>query len=264
MAAVPGSTAASPQPMPTPMKKALLAVFSILVTTLGCAAADHTESNQNLWLNYVGDHPFYTGSKWSLHLESQFRRSDYGEHWQQLLLRPGLNYTISPALTLSAGYAWVETYPYGDIRVPQDFPEHRLWEQAAYTHKWLGLDWTHRLRLEQRRIGEVSAVTGDVTNWRYENRIRYMLRTSVPLSSDKMWYLALWDEVFFNFGSNVSMNYLDQNRAFIGIGRQLTPTTKLEIGFMEQTVQRRGGVVWENNHTITVWLMSKWPFGGKL
>lgn len=264
MVAVPGSTATSPRTMPTPMKKALLAVFSLLITTIGASAADHTESNQNLWLNYVGDHPFYTGSKWGLHLESQFRRSDYGEHWQQLLLRPGINYTISPALSLSAGYGWVDTYPYGDIRIPQDFPEHRFWEQVAYNHKWLGLEWTHRLRLEQRRIGEVSAVTGDVTNWRYENRIRYMLRTAVPLSSDKKWYLALWDEVFFNFGTNVSMNYLDQNRAFIGLGRQLTPTTKLEIGFMEQTVQRRGGVVWENNHTAAVWLMSKWPFGGKL
>jgi hypothetical protein len=59
------------------------------------------------------------------------------------------------------------------------------------------------------------------------------------------------------------MNYFDQNRAFIGLGRQLSPATKLEIGFMEQTVQRRGGIVWENNHTVAVWLMSKWPFGGK-
>jgi hypothetical protein len=24
-------------------------------------------------------------------------------------------------------------------------------------------------------------------------------------------------------------------------------------------VQRRGGNVWENNHTLTVWLTSKWP-----
>ncbi len=86
-----------------------------------------------------------------------------------------------------------------------------------------------------------------------------MLRTTIPLSAAKKWYLALWDEVFFNFGSNVSMNYLDQNRVFIGLGRQLSDTSKLEIGFMEQTVQRRGGNVWENNHTLTIWLTSKWP-----
>jgi hypothetical protein len=66
---------------------------------------------------------------------------------------------------------------------------------------------------------------------------------------------------FFNFGSNILMNYLDQNRAFIGLGRKLSPTTRLEVGFMEQTLQRRGGAMWESNHTACVWLMSNWPFG---
>jgi hypothetical protein len=55
------------------------------------------------------------------------------------------------------------------------------------------------------------------------------------------------------------MHYFYQNRAFIGLGRQLNETTELKIGFMEQTVQRRGCNVWEDNHTITVWLTSKWP-----
>ena len=100
-----------------------------------------------------------------------------------------------------------------------------------------------------------------MVNHRYENRFRYMLRTTVPLTSDKKTYLALWDEVFFNFGRNVSGNDFDQNRAFIGLGRKLTDTTRLEVGFLEQTVQRRGGTIWENNHTVAVWLLSKWPFG---
>lgn len=247
------------------IQRALLTCGLILTATCGSlSASDLHDSNDNLWLNYVGDHPFFPGSKWGLHLESQFRRTDMGEHWQQLLLRPGLNYQISPSLSVSAGYAHVQTYPYGDYRIPQDFPENRLYEQIQYTHKALGLEWVHRLRLEQRRIGEVSATTGDVQNWRYENRIRYMLRTTIPISDDKKWYVALWDEAFFNFGSNVSRNYFDQNRAFVGLGRVLTPTTKLEVGFMEQTVQRRGGVIWEHNHTLAIWLMSKWPFGGKL
>jgi hypothetical protein len=70
----------------------------------------------------------------------------------------------------------------------------------------------------------------------------------------------VWDEVFFNFGSNVSRNYFDQNRAFIGIGRKLTATSRLEVGWLEQTLQRRGGTIWENNHTLAVWLTSKFGF----
>ena len=83
----------------------------------------------------------------------------------------------------------------------------------------------------------------------------------MPLTSDKKTYLALWDEVFFNFGSEVVGNHFDQNRAFIGIGHKLTDTTRLEVGFLEQTLQKRGGKIWEHNHTMAVWLTSKWPFG---
>ncbi len=55
------------------------------------------------------------------------------------------------------------------------------------------------------------------------------------------------------------MHYFDQNLNFIDLGSQLNDTTKLEIGFMEQTVQRPGVNVLENKHTITVCLTSKWP-----
>ncbi len=247
------------------MKTRLLALCLAVVGLTSVHASDQHDNNTHLWVNYVGDHPLF-GTPWGLHLEVQNRLADFGEKWQQLLIRPGLNYTISPTLTVSAGYAYVETHPYGDYPALDEFPEHRLWEQAVLTRQALGLEWQHRLRLEQRRIGELQRnATGgyDVGNYRYENRIRYMLRTTVPLTADKKTYLALWDEVFFNFGSNVVKNYFDQNRLFIGVGRKLSDTTRLEIGYMEQTIQRRGGAIWENNHTVSVWLMSKWPFGRK-
>jgi Protein of unknown function (DUF2490)/Phage integrase, N-terminal SAM-like domain len=91
-----------------------------------------------------------------------------------------------------------------------------------------------------------------------EYRFRYLLRTTVPLSDDKKWYLALWNEVFINFGGNLEHNHFDQNRAFIGLGRKVSDSTKLEVGFLEQTLQRRGGVNWEHNHTVALWLTSHW------
>jgi hypothetical protein len=227
----------------------------LLSLLIASSASAITADNTNLWLNYVGDHPFGDGP-WGVHLEAQNRLSDWGADWQQFIVRPGINYQISPALSASLGYAFVETYPYGDLPVAQEFDEHRVWEQLSYKHTWLGLDWQHRIRLEQRYIEDTSA-----SNWRQENRLRYMLRTTVPLSSDKKWYLALWDEVFFNFGGNLDKNRFDQNRAFIGIGRKLSDSTKLEVGLLEQTLQRRGGVNWENNHTVAVWLTSVFPFG---
>lgn len=243
-------------------------IFSsvLLITMLASVsirAADKRDSNSHLWLNYVGDHPLGDGP-WGVHLEAQVRRADFGGSWQQLLIRPAINYTISPAWSVSLGYAYVNTYRYGEFPALDSFPEHRIWQQASYTHKALRLEWQHRFRLEQRFIGELGADGRggfEVENFRYENRFRYMLRTTIPLTADEKTYLALWDEVFFNFGSNVSGNHFDQNRAFIGIGRKLSDTSRLEVGWLEQTLQRRGGTIWEDNHTLAVWLTSKWPFG---
>ena len=251
------------------MMKHLLNTCGILacLSTAAFAYDNIFDSNSNLWINYVGDHAI-AGSPWGLHLEVQNRRADSGRDWQQLLLRPGVNYALHPNLSFSAGWAYVKTYPYGDHPAVHAFPENRAWEQVVYTGKALGLEWQNRLRLEQRWIGEMkNTSTGwDVNRWRYENRIRYMLRTTVPLTENKKTYLALWDEVFVNFGSNVAGNTFDQNRAFAGVGRKLTDPTRVELGFMEQTLQRRHASsatpqVWENNHTITLWVISKWPFG---
>jgi hypothetical protein len=217
-----------------------------------------TADNHNLWLNYVGDHPVGKGP-WGLHLELQNRRSDWGGDWQQVLVRPGINYQFSPAIRFSAGYCYVHTFPNGEYPIAADFPEHRAWEQVLHKFQFLDLDFQQRLRLEHRWIGEVGLDrNGDseLLDWRAENRFRYMLRTDIPLTEDRKLYLALWDEVFFNFGGNVKGNTFDQNRVFFGLGRKITDATRLEVGYMEQTIQRRGGLIQDNDHTIAVWLMS--------
>lgn len=223
-----------------------------------------TADNQNLWLNYVGDHPLF-GSPWGLHLEVQNRLSDWGKDWQQLLLRPGVNYQFTPNLSASLGYGFIRTFPYGELPAKHRFDEHRIWEQLLYKQDAFGLKWTHRLRFEQRWIEEPEKQPDGRwvnANWRGEQRARYMLRTEFPLSSDKRWYLPVWDEVFVNFGGNILNNHLDQNRAFLGVGWKWTSTVKVEAGFLEQTVHKRGGggKNWENNHTPCVWISSNLPF----
>jgi len=71
------------------------------------AAQDRiTDHNFHGWFSYFGDHPI-AGSKWGAHLEGQFRRHNVITRWQQLLLRPGVNYQATPAVMLTAGYAFV-------------------------------------------------------------------------------------------------------------------------------------------------------------
>jgi hypothetical protein len=245
------------------MKKYPLLLLALAITSQASPApASGDDSNGNVWLNYVGDHPIL-GTKWGIHLEAQARRAEMGEDWQQWILRPGVNYQLTPTTSLSLGYAYVDTQPYGDFPALHEFPEHRFWQQVAHNTKWMGFQWTHRVRLEQRWIGEMAQNSqGDwnVDNWRYENRIRYMLRATKPLTASLKTYLALSNEVFVNFGSNVKGNDFDQNRAFVGIGYQINQYTKIEAGYMEQTLQKRGGKIWEHNHTPVLWLISSHPF----
>ena len=223
------------------------ALLVCLVVASGAGA--ETDNNANGWYMYFGDHAFGK-SRFGAHLEGQWRRTDLGLKWQQLLLRPALNFQLNKKVMLTGGYGLVETHRYGDFPAREKFLEHRTFEQATITQRFLKVDWQNRLRLEQRHILGYAA--------RYENRFRYMLRTNVPLS--KKYYLGLYDEVFYNFGKNVAFNVFDQNRAYIALGRNLPKQTRFEVGFMEQTVQQRSGRVFEHNHTLQVAIYSRMPF----
>ncbi len=239
-------------------------VAACLLAVGGICRASTWDQNGHLWLNYVGDHPIGTGP-WGVHLEGQFRRADLGEDAQQLLLRPGINYQLTETVAVSGGYAFVETYRYGEFPVAHEFPEHRLWQQVSVRTPFLGLDWSHRLRVEQRWLGSMRLGAGgwDLAGYRYSNRLRYQLRTSIPLTADKSWYVPVWNEVFVNVGGSLGRNDFDQNRFFVGLGRRLARHWRLEAGFMEQTLQQRGGRIWEANHTATIVLFSDAPFGGE-
>lgn len=238
--------------------------LTVLLLTLGVCLPTFaaTDNNANGWYMYFGDHPI-AKSRWGLHLEGQWRRADLGLKWQQLLIRPGINYQLNKKVALTGGYGFIQTHGYGDFPLPATAPEHRVFEQATITQRFKKLDWQNRLRFEQRNIGVMTKQPDGTfarSDWRYENRFRYMLRTNVPLSKDGKIYIGLYNEVMFNYGKNVAKNVFDQNRAYAALGRDLGHATKLEVGFMEQTVQQRSGLVFEHNHTLQVAIYSKLPF----
>lgn len=223
------------------------------------------DSNFHGWLMYFGDHP--VSERFGVHLEGQWRRVNGGLAPQQLLLRPGLNYQVNPHLMLTAGYAFVRTSRYGDFPAAAAFPEHRIFEQGLIKHKLGKIPLQHRLRLEQRFVGRVPAPVADVEGWETRNRFRYMLRGDIPLPfrshGQKRFGIALYDEIFYQFGANRGVRYLDQNRAYGALTYKLTKTNRLEFGYLHQYIAQRNGIVVEHNHTLQVALFSVTPFGGR-
>ena len=176
--------------------------------------------------------------------EYQCRRDQFISHWQQSLLRLGVNVQVKPGLNLRAGYGWIETFPYGDIPINgygKDFTEHRIYEALQFIHPEFGIDITHRLMLEQRFVGtynnELSTAEDDFP---LLHRVRYLLKFQIPLikkNQQQQLYLNIFDELFIGFGEQVKANIFDQNRIACLLGYALNSHFSLEAGFLNQTIQ---------------------------
>lgn len=235
----------------------LIATLSFHVISI-CAQTRTQTNNTNAWLMYFGNHK--VSDRWGLHAEVQWRRTDLFSGNQQLLLRTGVDFYARADIRFTFGYGFIETYPYGEFAVPNAFPEHRIWQQLFVPQTLGKVKLSHRYRLEQRMIGNAS--TGRFQNGRYENRIRYMAKMTVNVTKgERPVFAALYDEVFVNFGKDVAYNIFDQNRMYSALGYSISPTLKVEIGYLYQLVVIRSLDVSmknkiENNHTLQVGFFS--------
>ena len=227
------------------MKKIALMICSILLlqTAPDAQNARIRDHNSIGWYNYFGT--FKLNNKFGIHTEYQWRREKIISNRQQSLLRVGINYQLHPKVQLRLGYAWVETFPYGDIPINamgKDFTEHRIFQMATVTDKISIVDLSHRFMLEQRWLGRYSnAALTKEDAYTYTNRLRYMFRLQMPLRGTSVAnntpYIALYDEVFIGFGKNVNENIFDQNRVGVLLGYNLNKLFRIEAGYINQTVQ---------------------------
>lgn len=253
----------------TPVFILIIILSLVSQTRVSAQNTRYNTSNFNAWVALNGQ--FLITDKLGLHAEVQIRRNEGFSQWQQLLLRPGIFYNINSNLSATAGYAYVETYPYGEIPIAKvAFPEHRIWQQFQLTQRTGRVDVISRLRLEQRFFGDASV--GTFTNTRFENRFRYMLRAVIPLTRDAnkvaKLYVPVYDEAFIAFGKNVKYNTFDQNRFGIGLGLNQGNFGKIEVGYLYQYVQQRNLLpdmrqVVENNHTFSITYFSALRLGKK-
>jgi Protein of unknown function (DUF2490) len=243
----------------------VLAIFSY---TLTAQSIRQNTSNTNAWFAYMGSHKI--ADKWSLHLEFQYRTSEGLSKTLQLLPRVGLNYHISSQAFVTAGYAFIQTYPYGAFGSKIDFPENRIWQQLQLKNQVGSFEWISRFRLEQRFVQSPVTVVGTfgtdniLGNAVFTNRFRLLNRFSIPFKGKTIvnhsFYATIFDELMINFGENVKTNIFDQNRIFIGIGYKFPQLGRLEVGFLEQTIIRSDGIKVENNHTFSISLMNNLDF----
>jgi hypothetical protein len=179
---------------------------------------------------------------WRLHLEEQPRWYANVSESFQVLTRTALGRRISDRATLWGGYAWIAKPP-----GPGVTHEHRAWQQLSATLPEAGLFTPSlRLRLEQRfQDGWADS----------SHRLRTMGRVVRPLTADRSWSLAAWNEVFVTFDDTVNGPWqgMDQNRLFAGLLRQINPTVGLEFGYL-WTTSKPPAAPRSHAHVAFVWL----------
>ncbi|MDF2437502.1 MAG: hypothetical protein K0Q95_1878 [Bacteroidota bacterium] len=168
--------------------------------------------------------------KFSIHAEAQYRDHGLLNEADQILLRGGINYHNSAQSTITAGYARVLNYPAdGEFIQTPTINENRVWEQLLLKSTLKRIIFEHRYRLEQRWLNAINS-------YRYMNRMRYSFRFTIPINKmtleKKTFFLTLYDEIFINLTSSP----FDRNRAYGGIGYQLTPLINIQAGYLTQTV----------------------------
>jgi Protein of unknown function (DUF2490) len=226
------------------MKRFILMGLCLIVLTQLQAQNTRINNYNNIgWFTNTTTIKFH--KNWSAHIEYQWRRDEFGESWQQSLLRTGINYHINPNAVFRLGYGLIETYPYGEIplnSMGKAFTEHRMYQVLTLSNKLGRFDLSHRYMLEQRWLGSyTNANLKTEDKWTYVNRLRYLFRVQTPLMGNtlenKEPYLAAYDEIFVGFGENVNQNIFDQNRLGILLGYKFSDKFRIEGGYFNQILQ---------------------------
>ena len=184
-------------------------------------------THQNAWVTYLGNHKLT--KKIGLHTEYQWRRENGFQNWQQSLLRLGVDYHLNNSFSISGGYGWIETFPYGEQPVLNEFTEHRIWQQFNQKNKvettFKNFEIQHRYRVEQRFLDTYSLNNANEIikgNTIFRQRVRYRLMFMIPLSKKSLeentLFLNVNNEVFIGFGKGITKNVFDQNRFNAALG----------------------------------------------
>ncbi|MCB0733659.1 MAG: DUF2490 domain-containing protein [Flavobacteriales bacterium] len=210
------------------------------------------------WYVLMGNHRL--SNHWGIRTEYQFRRYGLISDWQQSLLRFGADYHFSESTGVTAGYAWIVTFPYGEQPVLHQSNEHRIWEQFLTTQRFGKMQLQHRYWLEQRFLDTyVRNVDGSISksDGRFRQRARYRAMLSRPLKeweNDRQLFAAVNDEVLINFGPGTGKNILSQNRTYVGLGYQYAKGKNIMLGYLNQLIFKSDGIRMEQNHTLHVFL----------
>ena len=216
--------------------KVVMSVFVLLSASVRPAMAIDSEEELGSWIGATSSLRY--SNSWAFFLQGELRTWQMLSNLNELLWRGAGLYDFNKRYRGAFGYVRVDTWPYteGGLR---KFYENRIYEEFLIRTQWGKAKVNHRFRLEQRWITTPEFGTD------YSNRARYMLEYTHPLNSDTIvpgtYFIKVLDEIFIDFdGGDYWFNLegseagLNQNRLYVGVGRQLTALSNIRLGLLWQ------------------------------
>jgi hypothetical protein len=216
------------------MNKLKQCLLFIIASALSATVSAQTTYESSGWLAWFNSYKL--SGHWSLHFDGQIRSANDWTYVRNILLRPGITYHFNARNNVTLGYAYIETYQRLTDESKNTFSENRIWEQYVNNIKFARASLQNRFRLEQRFIERQ-------TNHVFAQRLRYFVRTMIPLTRQKNSFqqgvfAAVQNEIFLNIQNKDKINnsFFDQNRIYAAIGYRFNVKVDLEAGYMNQYI----------------------------
>jgi hypothetical protein len=239
---------------PTVLRRArrAAAAAALLLVAAGSPARAAVDE-QTAWGAWFGNTRF--NERWGLLSDVQLRSVDDRAGLQTSILRAGASYLIDERHTATLGYGWFGTHN----NPGEDLVEHRVWQQYLVTGSFAGAALQHRFRLEQRFVEPRPGA-----DRLFSQRARYFIRAVKPIGGGSGTFrrgpfVALQNELFLTVqhATNTNQRLFDQNRAYAALGWRFDRRFDVEVGYLNQHVQRRAGEL--SNHVLQVAFYSRLP-----
>ena len=180
------------------------------------------------WYQYFGNQK-KANSKWNWHNEVQYRNFNKGGDLEQLLLRTGVGYNLTPGNNnILLGYGFIKAASYNAANVKSYKNEHRIFQQYIYTHKLNRLYLQHRVRAEERFVEKD-----------FSMRYRYLLGGRIGLTTRDIkkntMYLSFYDEIFIK----TSSSFPERNRLYGALGYVPHKDIRVEAGYLRQMLPNK-------------------------
>ncbi|MEM7485284.1 MAG: DUF2490 domain-containing protein [Bacteroidota bacterium] len=191
--------------------------FFTLTNTTSYGQGD-SENRSGSWLVLYGTNKVH--EKWSVPLVGILRHHDMFEKYEFAFVRTGLSYKINNSSALTAGVAYLSSKNYTGSEEFQNATQFWVYEEYSLKSKSKRNKISHRWRFETRW-------KKNANNVRVNNRLRYRFQFIRPL------YKNVHFRTFNEFFINIEPQLFNQNRFYIGLGQTITPSLKVDIGYLK-------------------------------